>query len=781
MAIILPNQILSAQQMQPVLQRPNTTYLQFNTKNTSFLHMQQYLQHIGIRNNGFMLLLYDPDLANIDPRTPNLPIMWQQRILRECMLNYWYFIREIVRIPSEGGSALGVPYFLHRGNLAFNFLSLLNCNIFEVLPRQQYKTVSALIRYLYLFNFGTSYSKIGFLNKDSGQSMENLETFKKIRALLPSYLRFDQPMGVRGGLNKARDNVKTLDHVSNGNKILTFASAINRFKAANTLRGKTIPFIWFDEYAFIPFNKVIYLNGVPAYKTAAQNARNNGKAYGILITTTPGDLNTDEGVEAWELKEDSTRFSETFYDMTYQQIMNMLAANKKTNFVYLEYSYKQLGKGEDWLESICQDMRYQWDDIRREVLLEWSIVASNSPFDREDLEVLSRRTINPLKTILMLDKFPVDIYSYPEYLGNKPKYPPIIGVDVAPGYRKDSSAITIIDSYTTKVIATFKNNSIDFEDLALLIREIVVRYMPNAVINVERNGGYGASVLAKLMKLDHGRLKRNIYYEIKDRVIEETFHGVHPQRKKIRTKIYGTDSSHGVRENLIDILKNRVKNHKDKIIAREIYNELKGMEVKKNGKVEHSNQTHDDLVFSYLMALYVWYEGVNLTEWEIEKASLKTDDDIDEPVYDFDEPLFEIYEKIKTKDEEENKKADNAYKDLEEAQKKVGISFDQWNKKQQQEDDTTMEKLISTKLGRIAYATHYNMFYDNSEENIKKGIAGKPMLDMVPKPSREGVRSQFMNIIMTDTDDVFSTREEKEQKLYRKNFNLELIKGLDTR
>ena len=44
-------------------------------------------------------------------------------------------------------------------------------------------------------------------------------------------------------------------------------------------------------------------------------------------------------------------------------------------------------------------------------------------------------------------------------------------------------------------------------------------------------------------------------------------------------------------------------------ISRMIYNELIGMEQKRNGKVEHGSNTHDDLVFSYLMAMYVWYEG----------------------------------------------------------------------------------------------------------------------------------------------------------------------------
>ena len=54
------------------------------------------------------------------------------------------------------------------------------------------------------------------------------------------------------------------------------------------------------------------------------------------------------------------------------------------------------------------------------------------------------------------------------------------------------------------------------------------------------------------------------------------------------------------------------------------------MQVKKDGKVDHSQNTHDDNVFSYLMALYVWYDGVDLVEkFGIRKNTIKTDEDIE--------------------------------------------------------------------------------------------------------------------------------------------------------
>lgn len=93
-----------------------------------------------------------------------------------------------------------------------------------------------------------------------------------------------------------------------------------------------------------------------------------------------------------------------------------------------------------------------------------------------------------------------------------------------------------------------------------------------------------------------------------------------------RVRVYGLDSTRDVRARLIEILQERVRYHKDKFVAPIILDEMKHMVVKKSGKVEHSDNSHDDQVFSYLMALYVWYDGKNLAEnFHIIKNTIKTD------------------------------------------------------------------------------------------------------------------------------------------------------------
>lgn len=680
-------------------------YYQKSTNNKSFLNMHYYLKDRGIQNNAFMLTLYDPDLAGISPHDRNLNTQMKTKVLIECRNNYWYFLREVVRIPDQGGN--GTKFELHRGNLALNFCLVYNLNIFLELPRQQGKTLAAVCRYLYLFNFATTNSEITFLNKKMDDSKLNLQRLKELRELLPPYLQFSQPYTKDNRKLKIPDTIEKLQHPINKNIIRTAPSARNKVAAANLLRGRTIPILWADEYAFIPFNGVIYLNTVPAFKTASLNAKKNGAPYGMLITTTPGMLTTDEGIEAFELRNNATEFDEQWYDFSYDRIMSIIAANTKTNFVSIRYTYQQLGRSEEWFAEICKDMLFKWDDIRREVLLEWSTSSENSPFTKEELESVLRLVIEPINSIYILGKYKWNIYATIEHRNGIPKYPPILGVDVSGGYQKDSSAITAICSNTTKVFADFNCNYISTHDLAAVIYEIVSKYLQNAIVNVERNGGYGASVLSKLI---NSPIKKNLYFEIKERIIEETNDGPRVTRKKQNAKVYGLDSSKSIREMLIQILRERMDHHKDKFISKKLYHELSGLEVKRSGKVEHSNTTHDDQVFSYLMALYVWYEGKNVREnFGLMKSTIKADDNIDEVIFGLEEKFGSIIEEITHMTEDENEEIAKTLKDI----KPKDMLFQQWaNAENQKDQEALIELLLNNKPARQAYMEKYNVNED---------------------------------------------------------------------
>ena len=91
----MPNDINMVEQQIPVHYHRSTT-------NKTFIEMSNYLKAIGVKNNRFMLALLDPDLANIDPHDPNLSTTYKMKVLMEVRNNFWYYLREVVRVPTSG-------------------------------------------------------------------------------------------------------------------------------------------------------------------------------------------------------------------------------------------------------------------------------------------------------------------------------------------------------------------------------------------------------------------------------------------------------------------------------------------------------------------------------------------------------------------------------------------------------------------------------------------------------------------------------------------------------
>lgn len=462
-------------------------YYHRSTSNSSFIEMSNYLAAIGIKNSRFMLALLDPDLRNIDPHDATLPLYYKKKILMEIRNNFWYFLREVVRIPNAGEPS---KFVLNRGNMAFLYLASMNINTIFMMPRQTGKTIAAACFYTYIYNFRAQNTQISLLNKEAKDSRENLARIRAIRDLLPSYIRFDSQFSeVDGKKMKVSSNVTFMENAINHNKFKTHGKAVNELSAANMLRGQTFPLLWADEFAFIPYMKVIYGNMIPAMSKATEIARKHNVPYGILYTSTPGFLTSDSGKYAYMMIQNATEWNESWYDLSYFEILNILNSNKLSKFVYVEYQYYQLGLSEEWFRDRCVEENWDWNLIRREYLLHWSDESENNPFTKEELDTIEKFCKQPIKTVMIFGRYELKIFEEIALKSNLvPCNPPIIGVDPAGGTSNDYSCLTFIDSKTTRVFAELRSNTISLIDLARVLEYIVLNLMPNAVINIERTG-----------------------------------------------------------------------------------------------------------------------------------------------------------------------------------------------------------------------------------------------------------------------------------------------------
>ena len=212
-----------------------------------------------------------------------------------------------------------------------------------------------------------------------------------------------------------------------------------------------------------------------------------------------------------------------------------------------------------------------------------------------------------------------------------------------------------------------------------------------------KHNGYGLSIIGRLKE---SRVKRNLYYEIKDKVVEEVMQNGKPVRVTRKTKCFGLHSNHEIRNLLIEILRERMNFHKDKFISPTLYEEMRGLEVKRNGKVEHSDLTHDDQIFSYLMALYVWYEGKNLREdFGIEKSPPDAADSI-----------------LTTQ--------------LAQLAKAKGLLFSEFVEQQRKADEEHLKQLLMNPRDKEAYARFYGVSPDSVDVDFNKDSFSETMSNL---------------------------------------------------
>ena len=440
-------------------------------------------------------------------------------------------------------------------------------------------------------------------------------------------------MKVKNILTKS-DNARTLACKPFKNLIETVVVGSSLDSANRAGRGSTRHIYFIDEISHIK-NNFLAMKSLQASTSTARNiARKVGIPFGLWLLGTPGDLKTPHG--KWmlnKIKNEFVKFSfhETFlFDYTEDQLNEYINARSISNYWHVKYDWDILGYDEKWFYD--KNRNEEVAGIRAEVLLEWEESTTNSPFTRTQLAALERKS-KLIKPVIM----DYDDYNsftiYPqegENIDNLANFLAfrknahdglIMGIDVANGTGRDYSTICMIDAKTLRIVATYKNNYINTDDFALLIvhllEDIVQKFDLTCAVGIERNNS-GTSVIAKLKKYPH-ILKYLIAYPVSENKLKDLtkpsdfdyyYNNLHVRADiglnvDDRKRTLFTD----------DLLFTLVSKHTDVYAVPDIVSELKGLiRVKRLSKVriEHSPETHDDLLFASFHAYYPVYYGAEI-------------------------------------------------------------------------------------------------------------------------------------------------------------------------
>lgn len=560
--------------------------IHYNTTNNSFLKVHLFLKKKGIKNNTFFLELVDSKLENVNPfDEDNLTQDMKLRIVREITVNPWYFFREILRIPAAGL----IRFELNLGNLAAIWCALNSINHYLILPRQIGKTQCEMAVYLWLLYFGGRNINLKLFAQSDTKIDDNLTRIKTMRDNLPKYLQLKQHTDKNG---------ETISYSTLGNSVSGMAPARSVSAANQKFRGESYSSCNYDEFGFIPFIEQQYRSSVLAYMESARKAEKNGQIHYISVTTTAGFLNTDEGVFAYNFKNNCFDFTEKLYDLSIGEVSDLIRNNAKNNFIYIEYQYWDLGKGDDYFEEQCRALEYDQDAIDREVLCRWKAVSTVHPLGQKVLQLLEQNKRSPEHTVVLNKLFRMKLYADPEVLDWSRPY--IIGGDCANNVGSDYSALVILDPYTYEVIATIRTNMYSSMLFAKMIADLMKKYFYRSILVLERNLN-GATVIDRIVEEDFNLTSR-IYGPLDEKTKQVKMFGINTTEQS-RKLIYG------------QILKIAVDDSFDRIYDRVIIDEISSLIITRSGRIDHPVGGHDDLLISYLFTRWFLLYGNNIDRY----------------------------------------------------------------------------------------------------------------------------------------------------------------------
>lgn len=368
------------------------------------------------------------------------------------------------------------------------------------------KTLTTAGEICYEYGVGSRNATLINMSYQRGITQKNKNEYI-IRPLnsLPPYLKFHSTVYRKVKsveIETYEDEAAETDADVNYNKKLknTLRSIVpgqTETKASTTGRGYKARFILIDEINFFKFIQIVLTATLSAQNMAAIEAENQGLRHNILFASTPGDLTKLHGKYMYnKIYNEFLGFDLRFLDCDRKQL-NRLLMQKRTNFFRIKFSYAELGFGAKYLQTQIQKLGMT-DALRTEILLEWVMDTTTSPFSRQELDRL-----NKVKDTIITDSYIFKnnkvIQFHPYFRGQSfedmIRMTPAmsIGVDTASGVRNENSAIFACSLIDGRPLFSFKDNTINTWDFGHMVKELfkdIRRTNANCLplLVVERNG-----------------------------------------------------------------------------------------------------------------------------------------------------------------------------------------------------------------------------------------------------------------------------------------------------
>lgn len=606
------------------------------TTNQSFIHLADVYYHMGIKNCAFHLTLLDPDLQGVDPFRQDLPLIMQAKIARECKLNFWYYLREISRIP-ESGSMVAVPFQANRSNIAMYWLFWNRVMTIVTILRQTGKTTMLVELVKYLLNFGAMNTFINLLTKSEGLKAETLAKVKAFYEEFPDYLNFSTKKDI---FNSDEVKLKDLSNTFKGN-----LSSASPKQAEKVGRGFTAPINLVDEAAFIE-NIAIALGAMLMTGNAARSAaERNGNPSGTILATTAGNTSDRDAAYIYSLITGSTIWDDRFLDCVDVKDLNDAifrnsSATKnqtKRPIVNISFSYRQLGYDEEWLKKKLEENISTPENIKRDIFNQWLSGSSKSPIPKQYIETINRHVVDqPRSEFWAPHNYLIKWFIPHEEIHSRvaAQRSFILGVDTSDGSGGDDIGFSVRDHVDGDIIAAATFNEINLITLADFFVSFLIKY-PNSTMIIERKSSAATMIdymITKLLAAGINPYKRmyntivqnkdsmeDVYNEVMHARLSDEFVFIkHKKHIGFATSGAGVTARSSLYSGtLMSMLKYTGYGLRDeKMVA-----QISALE-ERNGRIDHPPGGNDDMVISSLLSYWLLSEGRNLSVYGINPSMI---------------------------------------------------------------------------------------------------------------------------------------------------------------
>ena len=343
---------------------------------------------------------------------------------KRCKEDIFYFIENYVKIVTLDSQSVVLFKLYDYEREAIQSVLKNRLNIWKF-PRQSGKTQTTTAILLWSVLFNENYT-VGVLAHKEDQAHEILDRVKKSYELLPLWLQ----QGVK------RWNVGDIE-IANGSKIITDATS------SGGLRGRTINFLYADEFAHIP-NHI-----QEAFYQAIYPTITSGASTKFLITSTPNGLNL-------------------FYKLWHD------SQEKKNSWISYEVHWFNVpGRDQAWKEEYIRNTSQRQFDIEQECEF---LGSSNTLIDGPYLRRLT--WISPVHETEHLK-----IYELPQK-----DHIYIMTVDTSRGVGLDFHAFVVFDvtNFPHRIVCVFHDNYMPALVYPSIIAEVGRKYN-EAFVLVETN------------------------------------------------------------------------------------------------------------------------------------------------------------------------------------------------------------------------------------------------------------------------------------------------------